>query len=71
VIRECLAAEFQKNRTIEQLVDQHKVVLDVLLGDLAKVVLHNIDDFQQKLEHHCGVNILLCDGSQPDVCTLK
>lgn len=49
--------------TVQQLVDQHEVVLDVLFGDLSEVRLHDINDFQQKLENHGSVNILLRDGS--------
>lgn len=56
--------------TIEQLVDEHKVVLDVLLTDLAKVGRHDVTHFVQELEHHGGVDILLGDGRQPDVGAL-
>lgn len=57
-------------RTIEQLVDEHKVVLDVLLADLAKVGRHDVAHLVQELEHHGGVDILLGDGRQPDVGAL-
>lgn len=53
--------------TIEQLVDQHKVVLDVLLADLAKVRRHDVTHLVEELEHHGSVDILLGDGRQPDV----
>lgn len=56
--------------TIEQLVDEHKVVLDVLLADLAKVGCHDVAHLIQELEHHGGVDILLGDGRQPDVGAL-
>lgn len=56
--------------TIEQLVDEHKVVLDVLLADLAKVGRHDVAHLVQELEHHGGVDILLGDGRQPDVGAL-
>lgn len=57
--------------TIKQLVDQHEIVLDILLGYLAKIALHHVDDLQQELKHHRCVHILLCDGGKPDVCTLE
>lgn len=56
--------------TIEQLVDEHKVVLDVLLADLAKVGCHDVAHLVKELEHHGGVDILLCDRRQPDVGAL-
>lgn len=56
--------------TIQQLVDEHKVVLDVLLADLAKVGCHDVTHFVEELEHHGGVDILLGDGRQPDVGAL-
>ena len=56
--------------TVEQLVDEDKVVLDVLLRDLAEVRLHDADDLEQELEHHRCVHILLRHGRQPDVGTL-
>lgn len=56
--------------TVQQLVDEHKVVLDVLLADLAKVGRHDVAHLVQELEHHGGVDILLGDGRQPDVGAL-
>lgn len=56
--------------TVQQLVDEHKVVLDVLLADLAKVGRHDITHLVEKLEHHRCVDILLGDCCQPDVGTL-
>ena len=56
--------------TIQQLVDEHKVVLDVLLADLAKVGGHDVTHLVEELEHHGGVDILLGDGRQPDVGAL-
>lgn len=56
--------------TVEQLIDEHKVVLDVLLADLAKVGCHDVTHLVQELEHHGGVDILLSDGCQPDVGAL-
>lgn len=57
--------------TVQQLVNQYKIVLDVLLGDLAEVRLHHFDDLQQELEHHRGVDILLRHSRQPDVRSLQ
>ena len=56
--------------TIQDLVDEDEVVLDVVLGDFAKVVLHDLHHLVQELEHHGGVDILLGDGRHPDVGTL-
>lgn len=53
--------------TIEELVDEHKVVLDVLLGDLAKVGLHDVDDLEEELKDHGSVDILLGHCGEPYV----
>ena len=53
--------------TVQQLIDEHKVVLDVLLRDLAEVGLHDTDDLEEELKHHGCIDILLCDGREPDV----
>lgn len=55
---------------IQQLVDEHEVILDVLLRDLAEVGLHHLDDLQKELKHHRGVHILLGHSRQPNVCSL-
>lgn len=39
-------------QTIKELVDEDKVVLDVLLRHLSEVGLHAIGDLQEELEHH-------------------
>jgi len=52
---------------VEQLVDEHKVVLDVLLVDLAEVRLHDLREPYEKLEYHGTVDVLLSDGGQPNV----
>ena len=54
-------------RTVKQLVDEHEVVLDVLLADLAEVGRHDVAHLVQELKHHGGVDVLLGDGRQPDV----
>lgn len=56
--------------TVQQLVDEHKVVLDVLLADFAKVGRHDVAHLVEELEHHGGVDVLLGDRRQPDVGTL-
>ena len=55
------------NNLIQDLVDEDKVVLDVLLADLAKVVLHDLDHLEEELKYHSGVDILLGDRGQPQV----
>ena len=52
---------------IQNLVDEDKVVLDVLLTNFAEVVLHHLDHFKEELKDHGGVDILLGDGRQPQV----
>jgi len=52
---------------VEQLVDENKVVLDVLLVDLTKVRLHDLRETYEELEYHGTVDILLGDSGQPDV----
>lgn len=53
--------------TVQQLVDEHKVVLDVLLADFAEVGGHDVAHLVEELEDHGGVDVLLGDGRQPDV----
>ncbi len=62
--------EAEQCLTIQQLVDQHKVVLDILLADLPKVSRHDVTHLVEELEHHGGVDVLLGDSSQPDVGAL-
>lgn len=52
---------------VQQLVDEHEVVLDVLLVDLAEVRLHHLREPDEELEHHGAVDVLLGDRGQPDV----
>lgn len=59
----------QSSLTIKQFIDEHKVVFDVLLTDLAKVGRHNITHFVEELKHHGSIDILLGDSCQPDVGT--
>lgn len=56
--------------TIQQLIDQHKVVLDVLLADLAEIGSHDVAHLVEELKHHGGVDILFGDRCQPDVGAL-
>jgi len=56
--------------TIEQLVDQHKVVLDGLLVKLGKVAAAQLDQAVEKLEDEGGVGVALGDGHQVDVLVL-
>ncbi len=53
--------------TIQQLVDEHKVVLDILLADLAKISRHDVTHLVEELEHHGSIDILLGDCCQPDI----
>ena len=54
---------------IQQLVNQDKVVLNILLVDLTKVTLHDFNHLGEEFEHQHRVHILLCDGTQPDVAS--
>jgi len=60
----------ERGPTVQQLVHQHKVVLDGLLVELAKVPLAQHDQAVQELEDERGVGIALGDGDQVDVLVL-
>jgi hypothetical protein len=62
--------KFGCNLTIQQLIDENKIVLDVFLRYLSKIRLHDIDDFQQKLKNHSSINILFCHSCQPNIRSL-
>ena len=55
---------------VEELVDEDKVVLYILLADLSEVGGHDIAHLEQELEDHGRVDILLGDGGEPDVGAL-
>lgn len=57
-------------RTIEQLVDQDKVVLNGLLVELGKVGATQLDQAVQELEDQSGIGVALCDGDNEDVLML-
>lgn len=68
-----LTFQFQSRQldiNVKQLVDEHKVVLDVLLGHLAEVLRHHIDHAVQELEHHNGIDVGPGHGAQPDAAAL-
>jgi len=54
-------------QTIEELVNQDKVVLNSLLVELAKVAAAELDQAVQELEDEGGVGVALGDGHQVDV----
>lgn len=56
--------------TVQQLIDEDEIVFDVLFGNFAKVGLHNVDDFEQELKDHSGVDILFCHRGEPYVGSL-
>lgn len=60
-----------KHLTVQQLVYEHEIVLDVLLADLAKVSSHYITHLVEEFEDHGGIDILLGDCCQPDVGPLN
>lgn len=59
----------QKNRlfTIQQLVHEDKVVLDVFQPDLAKLGCHDVTHLVEDLKHHGAVDIVFDDDSQQEV----
>lgn len=59
--------KWRKEITIEELIDQHEVIFNIFLGNLSEVALHDFHHFEQELEDHGGVDILLGNGRQPDV----
>lgn len=58
---------FSRPRTIEELVDEDKVVLYALLVELAKVGSPNVDHPIAKLKHQSCVDVCLCDACQVEV----
>lgn len=57
--------------TIQQFINEHKIVFDILLGYFSKIWMHHIDDFEKKFKHHGCINILLGDCRQPDISSLR
>ena len=66
----CVLWVTKVHNLVQKLIYQDKVVLHILLRDLAKVVLHDFDNFEEELEHHGCVDILLGDRCQPEVGAL-
>jgi hypothetical protein len=56
--------------TVEQLVDQHKVILDGFFVELAKISLAQLDQSVEKFEDQCGIGIALGDGHQINIFML-
>lgn len=56
--------------TVEQLVDQYKVILNGFFVKLAKVTLPQLDQSIQKLEYQGGIRVALGDGHQIDILVL-
>ena len=50
---------------IQKLINKDRVVVDILLTDLSKVVLEDLNHFQEELKDHASINILLGDGWLP------
>lgn len=48
--------------TIEQFVDEDKVIFYVLFRYFTKVRLHDINNFQKELKYHRGVHVLFGDS---------
>lgn len=61
---------WEEKPTIQQLVDQHEVVLDGLLVKLAKVPLSQLDQPVEELKDQRGIGVALGDGHQVDVFVL-
>ena len=55
---------------VQQLVNQDKVVLDVLLGNFSEIISHDLDDLVEELEYEGGVDILLGHSRDPNVDAL-
>jgi hypothetical protein len=51
--------------TVEQFVDEHKVILNIFLVQFAKIRLHCVRESIEKLEYHCRVDILSTDSANP------
>jgi hypothetical protein len=57
-------------RTVEQLIDQDKVILDSFLIKLAKVTLTKLNQPVEKLKDKSSIGVALCDGNQVNVLVL-
>ena len=57
-------------RTIEQLVNQDKVVLDGLLVELGKVGATQLDQAVEELKDQSGIGVAFCDSDNEDVLML-
>jgi hypothetical protein len=55
---------------VKQLIDQHEVVLDGLLVELAKVGLAQRNQTIYKLEDQSGIGVALGNGNQVDILVL-
>ena len=53
--------------TVEQFVDEHKVVLDVVLRHFAEVRLHDRDHLSEEFKDESRVHVLFGRHRQPDV----
>jgi len=54
-------------QTVKKLIDEHKVVFDVVLSDFAEVRLHDGHHFRQKLKHQRRIDVLFGRHRQPYV----
>lgn len=53
--------------TIQELVDEYKVVLDAVLCDGGEVGLENTDHLVEKLKHQSSIDVLSGGGHNPDI----
>lgn len=66
----CLCRSRVEALTVQQLVDQNKIVLDGFLVKLAKVAFPELDKPVEELKHQRGVGIALCDCDEINVLVL-
>jgi hypothetical protein len=60
----------RQKHTIQQLINQDKVVLHSLLVELAKVTAAQLDQAVEKLEDEGGIGVALGDSNQVDILVL-
>ena len=53
--------------TIQELIDEYKVVLDAVLCDGGEVGLENADHLVEKLKHQSSIDVLSGGGHNPDI----
>ena len=57
------------NSTIQNFVNQHKIVFDVFFIKLSKIRLHRVSKTIKKLKDHCGTYVMSRNTTNPHIST--